>query len=69
MQGISIFHAVKSPNMQFSIFDDGKGMTESELTEAMRLSSKNPDEIRSEKDLGKIWLRIKKRHHSHSAKN
>ena len=52
-------HAINTPDMQFCILDDGDGMTESELIEAMRLSSKNPVEIRSGKDLGKFGLGLK----------
>jgi len=52
-------YAIHSPHMQFCILDDGEGMTEHELTEAMRLSSKNPDEIRNEKELGKFGLGLK----------
>jgi hypothetical protein len=52
-------HTVPNPEMIFCILDDGNGMTEYELVEAMRLSSKNPDDIRDVKDLGKFGLGLK----------
>lgn len=51
--------AVSRPKIIFCILDDGNGMSESELTEAMRLSSKNPDDARSKTDLGKFGLGLK----------
>lgn len=41
------------------IIDDGHGMNESELIEAMRLGSKNPLDNREEKDLGRFGLGLK----------
>lgn len=41
------------------IVDDGHGMNESELIEAMRLGSKNPLDNREEKDLGRFGLGLK----------
>ncbi len=52
-------HVVHSPEMSFSILDDGNGMTGYELVEAMRLSSKSSDDIRDERDLGKFGLGLK----------
>lgn len=52
-------HSVPSPELIFCMLDDGVGMTESELVEAMRLSSKSPNDQRSEKDLGKFGLGLK----------
>lgn len=52
-------HAVPNPEMIFCILDDGNGMAEEELVEAMRLSSKSPDDVRNEKDLGKFGLGLK----------
>jgi hypothetical protein len=46
-------------DIEFCILDDGEGMTESELTEAMRLSCKNPNDTRNEKDLGRFGLGLK----------
>lgn len=51
--------ALKEPELIFSIFDDGSGMEESELIEAMRLSSRDPDETRNRNDLGKFGLGLK----------
>jgi hypothetical protein len=42
-----------------SILDDGSGMTEEELREAMRPGSKNPLEERPPKDLGRFGLGLK----------
>lgn len=39
--------------------DDGAGMTEAELIEAMRLGSKNPIDVRETKDLGRFGLGLK----------
>ena len=52
-------HSTNESNLIFSIFDDGIGMNEKELIEAMRLSSKDPDEKRDSKDLGKFGLGLK----------
>lgn len=41
------------------IIDDGNGMNESELIEAMRLGSKNPLDNREEQDLGRFGLGLK----------
>lgn len=42
-----------------AVIDNGKGMTEAELVEAMRLGSRNPREERSTKDLGRFGLGLK----------
>jgi hypothetical protein len=52
-------YAAPNPKMIFCIFDNGNGMTEDELIEAMRLSSKSPHDVRDEKDLGKFGLGLK----------
>ncbi len=52
-------YAVEKPEIIFCILDNGSGMTESELVEAMRLSSKSPDDDRDKKDLGKFGLGLK----------
>ncbi len=52
-------HAVAQPDIIFCILDDGDGMTDTELVEAMRLSSKNPDDVRDKNDLGKFGLGLK----------
>lgn len=41
------------------IFDNGSGMNKVELEEAMRLGSKNPNEVREENDLGRFGLGLK----------
>ena len=47
------------PQLMFSILDDGGGMFEQELVEAMRLATRNPKEIRSKNDLGRFGLGLK----------
>lgn len=41
------------------IIDNGKGMRDDELIEAMRLGSKNPIDLRKENDLGRFGLGLK----------
>lgn len=48
-----------NPEINLSILDDGLGMTELELVEAMRLGSKDPEEEREKKDLGRFGLGLK----------
>lgn len=52
-------HAIAKPKIIFCILDNGHGMTDSKLVEAMRLSSKSPDDKRDKKDLGKFGLGLK----------
>lgn len=47
------------PNIELSVLDDGKGMNVEELIEAMRLGSKDPDDERNKKDLGRFGLGLK----------
>lgn len=42
-----------------ALADDGSGMTETELVEAMRLGSKNPTHAREAEDLGRFGLGLK----------
>ncbi len=42
-----------------SVLDDGAGMTEQELTEAMRLGTRSPLEARDPRDLGRFGLGLK----------
>lgn len=42
-----------------ALADDGCGMTESQLVEAMRLGSKNPRDVRTAEDLGRFGLGLK----------
>lgn len=48
-----------SPEIRFAMLDDGIGMNELELVEAMRLASKNPKDIRDKNDLGRFGLGLK----------
>lgn len=43
----------------FSILDDGIGMDNNELVEAMRLGSKDPDQERKKEDLGRFGIGLK----------
>ncbi|RLB89522.1 MAG: ATP-binding protein [Deltaproteobacteria bacterium] len=52
-------YVVAEPEMFFSMLDDGIGMSESELVEAMRLASRNPEEKREKDDLGRFGLGLK----------
>ena len=51
--------ALSDPEPAFSMLDDGSGMTENELVEAMRLATRNPDEKRRKEDLGRFGLGLK----------
>ncbi|MGL5982364.1 MAG: ATP-binding protein [Cetobacterium sp.] len=48
-----------SENLRFEILDNGSGMSEIELVEAMRLGSKNPLDSRTKTDLGRFGLGLK----------
>ncbi len=52
-------HTVSNPQLTFSLLDNGTGMTESELVEAMRLASKDPRNKRAKNDLGRFGLGLK----------
>lgn len=56
---IDIFYRKKNDNPYIQILDNGYGMNQKELLEAMRLGSKNPKEIRDKKDLGRFGLGLK----------
>lgn len=43
----------------FCMLDNGHGMAENELIEAMRLAAKNPEEERNSRDLGRFGLGLK----------
>ncbi|UOE49149.1 ATP-binding protein [Mucilaginibacter sp. SMC90] len=47
------------PDLIFSMLDNGQGMNELQLVEAMRMASRNPKEIRSKNDLGRFGLGLK----------
>ena len=51
--------ALSEPNPIFAMLDDGSGMTDKELVEAMRLATRNPDEQRKKDDLGRFGLGLK----------
>lgn len=52
-------YTVAKPELLFCMLDNGQGMTEDDLTEAMRLATKNPDAIREKHDLGRFGLGLK----------
>ena len=52
-------YCVESPHLVFCMLDDGKGMDEEGLREAMRLSSNDPDSSRGQNDLGRFGLGLK----------
>jgi len=52
-------YSVTNPNFIFCLLDNGVGMSEHELVEAMRLASKNPREKRAKSDLGRFGLGLK----------
>ncbi|MDP3680040.1 MAG: ATP-binding protein [Flavobacterium sp.] len=52
-------YAVTKPILAFAILDNGKGMSETELIEAMRLAGKNQQDIRDKNDLGRFGLGLK----------
>lgn len=53
---ILCFH---NPKPYFGILDDGIGLSLEELIDAMRLASKNPNDIRDTNDLGRFGLGLK----------
>jgi hypothetical protein len=56
---INIFQRELNGEPYIQIIDDGIGMEENELIEAMRLGSKNPNDNRDAKDLGRFGLGLK----------
>lgn len=52
-------YAVTKPIMTFAILDNGKGMSDVELVEAMRLAGKNQRDVRDKNDLGRFGLGLK----------
>lgn len=55
---IKIF-TVAEPSLIFAMLDDGIGMSNDELIEAMRLATKDPDVKRKKNDLGRFGLGLK----------
>ena len=58
-KNIWIDYEWKGPSTTISVVDDGKGMSNDELINAMRPGSKNPLDIREAKDLGRFGLGLK----------
>ena len=56
---IQILASQETPDLKIGILDDGIGMTQNELLEAMRLGSRSPMEERPESDLGRFGLGLK----------
>lgn len=56
---VSLIAETASENPFMAIVDNGLGMSEPELVEAMRLGSKNPTDIRASSDLGRFGLGLK----------
>ena len=56
---IQVFASVEGSDPKIGILDDGVGMTEGELLEAMRLGSRSPLEERAQSDLGRFGLGMK----------
>lgn len=56
---IHIHVETTGPSVAIGIVDNGRGMTRSELIEAMRLGSRNPRDQRPERDLGRFGLGLK----------
>jgi hypothetical protein len=52
-------YAVENPHKIVGVLDDGSGMDDGELIEAMRLATQNPLAKRSEHDLGRFGLGLK----------
>ena len=50
---------IPNPNTMFTLLDDGIGMSNSELIDAMRLATNDPDSPREGTDLGKFGLGLK----------
>ncbi|KLT64737.1 ATP-binding protein [Pedobacter sp. BMA] len=47
------------PQIRFAMLDNGQGMAESKLKEAMRLAATNPKDLREKNDLGRFGLGLK----------
>ena len=56
---IQVFNRSKNGEAYIQILDNGNGMEYKDLIEAMRLGSKNPENERSETDLGRFGLGLK----------
>lgn len=58
-KNIRIKHHWEGRSSWIYIMDDGNGMTEKELSDAMRLGSRSPNEVRTSDDLGRFGLGLK----------
>ena len=58
-EAIQIFASLENAEAKVGILDDGVGLTEDKLLEAMRLGSRSPLEERAESDLGRFGLGLK----------
>jgi Histidine kinase-, DNA gyrase B-, and HSP90-like ATPase len=58
-KNVEIWCAVEDEESCVAIVDDGSGMDETELIEAMRYGSKNPKDQRMKNDLGRFGLGLK----------
>lgn len=56
---VRLFADTAASEPRFAILDDGEGMTQAELLEAMRPGSRNPLDQRSSSDLGRFGLGMK----------
>ena len=56
---IQLFSELNGADSRIAILDDGTGMTEGDLLEAMRLGSRSPLEERESSDLGRFGLGLK----------
>ena len=56
---IKLFATLDGPDSKIAILDDGVGMSEGELLEAMRMGSRSPLEERGRSDLGRFGLGLK----------
>ena len=56
---IQIFSTLETSDLKVGILDDGVGLTEDGLLEAMRLGSRSPLEERAQSDLGRFGLGLK----------
>lgn len=52
-------YAEEIPEIMMSLLDNGKGMSEKQLVEAMRLGSKDPEAKRAKNDLGRFGMGLK----------
>ena len=56
---IRIYSTPDTADLKVGILDDGAGMTEDDLLEAMRLGTQSPLEERAQSDLGRFGLGLK----------